>query len=185
MLSESLSQNLMNAALHAGATHSAIVCTGDVVFSESLRDMCAMNTCGHYNACWTCPPAVGPVADWRAKVERRDFGVVVQTVYQLEDSFDFEGMQKAGALHKENYLRALEALREFDLPDLLALNAGSCSLCERCTYPDAPCRMPERAIVSLEACGIDVNNTLVACGLQYNNGRATVSYVGIAFFREP
>lgn len=185
MLENSLSQKLLNAALSAGASRSAIVSTHDVVFNESLRDMCAMNTCGNYNTCWVCPPAVGPVADWRARVEGRDWGVVVQTIYQLEDSFDFEGMVKAGQQHKANYLRALEALRGFELPDMLALNASNCSICERCTYPDAPCRFPDRAIVSVEACGIDVNNTLLACGLQYNNGPATVSYVGIVFFREP
>lgn len=185
MLDQNLADQLKDIALQAGASHSAIVSTKDVVFSESLREMCAMNTCGNYNTCWTCPPAVGPVADWHAKVEGRDWGVVVQTVYQLEDSFDFEGMMKASQLHKENYLRALEAFRQLELPDMLPLNAGNCSICEPCTYPDAPCRFPDRAIVSVEACGIDVNNTLVACGLHYNNGPATVSYVGIVFFREP
>ena len=181
----STATRLMQTVLESGATHTAMVEIGNIVFCESLRDMCAMNSCGHYAKCWVCPPAVGPVADWRARVESYDGGVIVQTVYQLEDSFDFEGMTAASEVHKCNYLAAVEAVRAgFAFKELLTLNAGSCSICATCTYPDAPCRFPDRAIVSVEACGIDVNNTLVSCGLKYNNGKATVSYVGMILFRE-
>jgi predicted metal-binding protein len=184
MISTATANRLTQLVQQAGATHTATVEIPNIVFNESLRDMCAMNSCGKYGTCWVCPPAVGPVEQWRAKVESFDGGVIIQTVYQLEDSFDFEGMGKAAVEHKANFDRAVEAIRtEFADDELLCLNAGSCGICAKCTYPEAPCRFPERAVVSVEACGIDFNNTLVSCGLKYNNGSATVSYVGMVLLK--
>ena len=38
---------------------------------------------------------------------------------------------------------------------------------------------PDKAIASVESYGINVNSLLLNCGLEYNNGINTVSYVGI------
>ena len=38
----------------------------------------------------------------------------------------------------------------------------SCGICKTCTYPDAPCRFPDRARRSMEACGIDVGAAAAA-----------------------
>lgn len=67
---------------------------------------------------------------------------------------------------------------------ILALDAGCCNLCPKCTYPDEPCRHPEEAIPSVEAYGIFVTPMLTACGLKYNNGPDTVSYVGLIILAE-
>jgi predicted metal-binding protein len=65
----------------------------------------------------------------------------------------------------------------------LALSAGACSICETCTYPDGePCRLPEKAMASLESYGIDVAQLIASSGLSYNNGPNTVSYVGVILF---
>lgn len=176
---------LAQTVLECGASYSAVLNVENIVFDEQLRDMCAMNTCGHYDKCWVCPPAIAPVSEWRTKIEGYKQGVLLQTVYQLEDSFDYEGMMAAKDLHTSNFLAAVDAVHSrFNFADLLILNAGSCKLCETCTYPHSPCRFPDKAIVSVEACGIDVNKTLVNCGLKYNNGVATVSYVGMILFKE-
>lgn len=178
-------ERLALAVLECGASHSAIMSVENIVFNEQLRDMCAMNTCGKYDTCWVCPPALAPVSEWRKKIEGFERGVLIQTVYQLEDSFDYEGMVAAKELHTRNFLAAVDAVHsQFDFAELLVLNAGACELCPSCTYPHSPCRFPQKAIVSVEACGIDVNKTLVNCGLKYNNGEATVSYVGMILYKE-
>ena len=67
-------------------------------------------------------------------------------------------------------------------PDLLPLNAGCCTVCKQCTCPDAPCRFPEKAISSMEAYGLLVNQVCTDSGLQYNYGPNTIAYTGCFLF---
>lgn len=170
-------------ALSNGATRAGIVNVTDVQFAESFRDMCVMNSCGKFGTNWMCPPAVGEFAELRDQVLKFSKGLVVQTVYQMEDSFDFEGMMRASDIHEKVFRDVLNQIRRDKLLDpFLPLNAGICKFCEHCTYPDRDCLYPEEAVASLEAYGIDVNALVTACGIPYNNGVASVSYVGAVFF---
>ena len=63
-----------------------------------------------------------------------------------------------------------------------ALGCEGCDICEKCTYPDAPCRFPEKAIPSIEACGISVVELSKLIGLNYNNGPCTVTYFCMILF---
>ena len=176
-------EELMQIALEQGATYSAMIATGDIPFVPELRDCCAQNSCGRHNTCWVGPPAIGEVVDLMAKVRQYAFALVIQTVDQLEDSFDYPGMLEAREHHVTVYQKTLAVVRA-RFPDwkLLPLDAGCCDLCPKCTYPDEPCRFPDEAIPAVEAYGIYVNPMLTACGLHYNNGKDTVSYVGLIIF---
>ena len=102
----------------------------------------------------------------------------------MEDSYDFEGMTKAADIHDGVFGKILEYIRSNeDLPKVFPLNAGACKVCKDCTYPSGkPCRFPDKAVASVEAYGIDVNALLGLCNIPYNNGTATVSYVGLFLF---
>ena len=101
--------------------------------------------------------------------------------YELEDSFDYEGMM-------EGMRDFRDAADEFDrrirglLPDFLLLANERCGRCTKCTYPDAPCRFPEQLHPSLEGYGFVVNELAREAGVRYNNGPATVTYFGGLFF---
>jgi hypothetical protein len=98
------------------------------------------------------PPAIGAVADLIDEVRAYDLALVIQTVGQLEDSFDYEGMVAAKTEHIAVYQKILAAVRTaWPGQPLLALDAGCCDLCPTCTYPDEPCRHPDEAIPSVEA----------------------------------
>src|SRR5450830_259473 len=101
------SNPLTSLALQLGATRAAIVKVSDIQFSESFRDLCEMNSCGKFKTSWMCPPAVGPYEELKNQVLSFDQGLVIQTVYQLEDSFDFEGMMNAVNIHDEVFRRIL------------------------------------------------------------------------------
>jgi hypothetical protein len=45
-----------------------------------------------------------------------------------------------------------------------------------------PCRFPEKAISSVEACGIDVMSLSKSAGVRYNNGKNTVTYIGAVLY---
>ena len=85
------------------------------------------------------------------------------------------GMMEAEAAHKEHFNALHERLLE-TWPGLLALGAGTCTRCRECTYPDAPCRFPEKRVSSMEACGLVVMDTCKANGLGYYYGPQSIAY---------
>ena len=61
-------------------------------------------------------------------------------------------------------------------PGMLPLGAGTCNICKKCSYPDKPCRFPEKRVSSVEAYGMVVNEFAVKNGLKYNYGPNTMTY---------
>lgn len=70
-------------------------------------------------------------------------GIIVQTVGEIEDSLDFEGMQEAEALHKKHFYEMAEKLRKI-CPQVLPLGCGCCTVCKTCAGPEGNCRFPEK-----------------------------------------
>ena len=72
---------------------------------EEVRAMCAANTCRAYGSNWSCPPACGTIAQCAEKMSRFTRGILVQTIGEREDSWDFEAAQEAAENHKERFRR--------------------------------------------------------------------------------
>ncbi len=170
-------ETILQEALDAGFDRSAELLVPDLHFLQEVRDMCQMNRCGAYGKNWACPPGCGSLAECEAQVRQFRKGILVQTIGKLEDSFDFEGMEAASQTFHEHFMAFYKQLKQ-QYPDVLAMGAGGCRLCAKCTYPDEPCRFPDRAIPSMEASGLMVKDVCEACGLAYLNGINTVTYVG-------
>ena len=168
-------QRLEALALEAGFTHAAPLDASTLELKDEVRAMCAANSCGAYGRNWSCPPACGELEALREEVARYHRGLLVQTVGEVEDSLDFEGMMAAEAAHKRRFAALHERLLA-QWPGLLALGAGACTRCKPCTYPDAPCRFPERRVSSMEAYGIVVLEACKANGLQYYYGPRAIAY---------
>lgn len=177
---------LVREALEMGAANAAIANVSDIMFCEDLRNMCSQNLCGKYNTNWMCPPAVGSFSDMREKVLKFKHGLLFQTIYQLEDSFDFEGMMEAKLKHEKVFRKIYDKIeRSNEYSEILALNAGACEICEECSYKAGEkCRFPEKAVPSVESCGINVTELVTCNGIPYNNGVNTVSYVGMILFKK-
>jgi predicted metal-binding protein len=171
-------------ALANGASRAAWVDPVDIPILPELQDYCRQNSCGHYATSWAGPPAIGNVDELSAIVHSCIAGLVVQTIGQLEDAYDYPGMLAAKARHSEIFPAVLAAVRQA-VPEwpTIGLSAGCCSLCGECTYPDQPCLRPDEAIAPVEGYGIYVNAMLTLAGLRYNNGPDTVSYVGLILFK--
>ena len=103
-------------------------------------------------------------------------GILVQTVTELEDEFDWDGMMKAQNRHQEHFHLFLEKLCAFN-PEFLPLGTGCCMICKTCSYPDAPCRFPQKKISSMEACGMVVSEVCRQNRLKYYYGPNTIAYV--------
>ena len=137
--------------------------------------MCASDTCHKYNKCWSCPPGCGSLEECEKKVRNYKYGIIVQTVGELEDALDGESMMETEARHKEYFVEFEKKLREI-YPDMLAIGAGCCTKCKVCTYPDAPCGFPKQAFSSMEAYGMLVTQVCQANGLKYYYGDCTIAY---------
>lgn len=175
-------QELIDIALDAGALKAAVIDVESIVLSASFRDICKSNGCGMYGRCWMCPPDIGEIDALMAEVRRYSHGLLYQTVSEIEDSFDIEGMQDAARKHVHIGQR-LEAFLMLSLGKHLHLSCGGCRICERCAKQDGlPCRDPERAMPPMEGYGIDVYNTCKPTELKYINGQNTVTYFGIVLF---
>ncbi len=153
----------------------------NLCFSDEVRQICESNGCGRYGKTWMCPPGVGAVADWKERIMAYRHAVLFNYVDRIEDSFDFEGMMKIGHDFSA-IIRKVKNDLERDGADFLIFGAGSCQLCQTCTYPDAPCRRPNEAIPSVEACGLYVAKMAEPCGFRYINGQNTVTYFGLIMF---
>lgn len=151
-------------------------------FLPEVREMCAADKCHSYARNWTCPPACGDISTILDKVTTYKYGVLVQTVGSLEDSFDFESMTDTLEKHRSQFEMMITRLRP-DHPDMLPMSAGACTKCESCTYPGEPCRFPELAYPSMEAYGLWVSQVCTDNNTAYNYGPLTVSYTSCFLLR--
>ena len=172
-------------AVRLGAAKAVIIPAEQVVLSAEFTKICESNSCGRYGRCWMCPPEIGDIEPLMEKVRGYRYGLLYQTISELEDSFDIEGMFEAGAAHAQLSQRLDAALKRRNLTGFLHLSCGGCHLCERCSKLDnLPCRHPDKALSSLEGYGIDVYSTTKDTPLSYINGENTVTYFGAVFFSE-
>lgn len=166
----------------AGFTAWAPLNGAHVELRQQVRDMCAANSCGQYGKRWSCPPGCGSLDDCRAALAEYGGGILVQTVGEVEDSFDFEAMAAIEAEHKAHFGRMYASLRRRGVP-ALALGAGCCTKCQTCTYPDAPCRFPKEMVSSMEAYGMLVSQVCQSGGLPYYYGPGRLAYTGCFLIR--
>ncbi len=180
---ESRIQELREEALMLGAFRAEIIDAGVIVTDASFRKLCEANACGNYGKNHMCPPNAGDIYVLMEKVKQYDRALVYQTVWNLEDSYDFEGMMEAGKRHNDLMQKLREKTREENLAEPLHLGAGGCRVCEVCAArTQEPCRFPDQAVASLETYGIDVSQLAKASGMRYTNGKDTVTYFGGIFF---
>lgn len=168
-------EQLAKMAEAAGFSAWAELDAATVELKPEVRDMCAVNSCGQYGKRWSCPPGCGTLEQCSARLKGCSRGILVQTCGDIEDGFDFEAMMEIEADHKDHVNQMYQALREAGT-QVLALGAGCCTVCAKCTYPDEPCRFPEKMISSMEAYGMVVLEVCRANGLQYYYGADKMAY---------
>ena len=177
-------ERLTEKVLQLGAYKACIINAKDIPTDVIFRSMCESNACGKFGKNYQCPPHVGNIEDLIKKVYSFDKILVYQTVTELEDSYDFEGMMKAGDAHN-HLVQTIRAYVQETFPNMkvLHLGAGGCRICKNCgVLTNEPCRFPELAIGSLEAHGINVSQLAEKSNMKYINGQNTVTYFGAILF---
>jgi len=168
-------KDLAEIAKTSGFTHYSPLDVSTLEFMQEIRDMCNAKQCRNYDTSWSCPPACASIDDMRERVQKYKEGILVQTVGELEDSLDWDGIMEIGAVHKQNFGKMRETLN-INFQNIMALGAGECKICDKCTYPDNPCRYPDKMETSMEACGLFVSKVCTDNNLGYNYGPEKMAF---------
>ena len=174
---------LCRAAIDAGAHRASVIPVDLVETDRSFRTLCEQNVCGCYGRNWMCPPDAGAIDELIPVLRSYPYILVYQSVGQLEDSYDFEGMAASAVKHCDLMYKVNEYMKKQEFGRILCLGAGGCRICPVCArQTNEPCRHPDRATPSLEAYGVNVSTLAKAAGMKYINGQNTVTYFGAVLF---
>ncbi|MDR2798733.1 MAG: DUF2284 domain-containing protein [Treponema sp.] len=164
-------------ALSCGFSHVGDLDAGTIRVRTEVRDSCEENKCRAYRTNWACPPGCGTLGECEQRIRNYRQGLILQTTGMLEDSLDYESMERIALEHGKN-LDAFRGRIQIRYPSCLVIGAGACRRCEECTYPHEPCRFPKQMICSMEAMGMLVSEVCKDNKLPYYYGPNTLTYIG-------
>ena len=167
--------DVMSLAWASGFTQVSELNVAALEFLPEVREMCAADRCQSFHRSWSCPPACGTLEEAAKTASGYQQGILVQSTATLEDEFDVETMQETEGVHKKRFYALSETVRQL-YPDCLPMAAGACRICQTCTYPDAPCRFPEKLIPSMEAYGLFVSRVCEQSNTKYYYGPQTITF---------
>ena len=172
---------LLQLVQERGFSQYGILSTEGLQFRTEVREMCASDRCHLYGRSWKCPPACGSLEEIREEAKRFRKGIVLQMTGQMEDDYDIETMMETEVTLKKKVLALVEELKKQGY-EVLPMSAGGCTLCKECTYPDAPCRFPDKAYPSMEAYGLVVSDCCTMAGVKYYYGPKTITFSACILF---
>ena len=170
-------ESLKQLALDCGFSHVGDLDADTIEVRTEVRSACAENKCQVYGKNWVCPPACGTLEECGQKIHAYKRGLILQSTGELEDSFDFEGIQELGERHSKVFDKFADEVKKM-YPDALILGDGACRRCKTCTYPDAPCRFPDKQSSAMEAFGMRVSEVCQKNNIPYYYGPGTLTLVG-------
>ena len=67
--------------------------------------------------------------------------------------------------------------------EMQVLSTESCAICEKCAYPDAPCRHPDRMFPCIESYGILVTEPAEKNGITFMSGSGLVTWFSLILYK--
>ncbi len=150
-------------------------------FSERVRHICETE-CPMYGKTWACPPGVGSVEACVARCRTYPEALLLTTVTEVRDIADMEETLATRAEHEAVTREAEKLLRAQGL-ETYVLSTEACVICEKCAYPDAPCRFPDKMYPCVESHAILVTDVAEQYGIEFISGNV-VTWFSILFYRE-
>ena len=150
-------------------------------FSERVRHVCETE-CPMYGKTWACPPGVGSVEACVARCRAYPEALLLTTAAEVRDIADMEETLATRAGHEAVAREAEKLLRAQGL-ETFVLSTEACAICEKCAYPDAPCRFPDKMYPCVESHAVIVTDIAEQCGIEFISGNA-VTWFSILFYRE-
>ena len=143
----------------------AFIKTDELLFSERVRYICETE-CPMYNTTWACPPAVGTVEACQKRVMAFEEGLLIATITEVSDIANIAETLATRSDHEEITRQVLSMVRK-QAAQTLTLSTEACAHCAHCTWPDAPCRLPDRMFPCVESHGILVTDLAEKHGIAF------------------
>ena len=102
----------------------------DILFSDKVRYICEKE-CPRYGKSWSCPPAVGEVADCKKHCISYQYALVFTTLSEVEDIDDMEETLATRPEHEEVVHAICQELEQLS-EAYFALSSESCAICSQC-----------------------------------------------------
>ena len=155
--------------------------TAELEFSERIRRVCEQE-CPMYGKTWACPPAVGTVEECRARCLSYPHALMMTSITEVSDIANLEETLATRAPHEE-LTRQVTQLVRAQCADTLTLSTESCVHCARCTWPDAPCRFPDKMYPCVESHGILVTALAEKHDIDFQAGGNLVTWFSLIFYK--
>ena len=156
-----------------GFTGAIAVSSEAVVCDEDIRALCAPDKCGNYGSGWICPPGCGSIEKCRDTVKGYKNALLLQSLSENVDYSSGDELMKITLEHNNLAKKLFEEIRKGE-GDAYLLTTGGCDICEKCTFPDEPCRVPDKNRGSLSAFGINVAKLCEKAGMEYSFTPGTI-----------
>ena len=157
------------------------ITTDELVFAGRVRYICE-HECPMYNTTWACPPAVGTVEACKARVTAFREGLMIATITEVSDIANI-GETLATRADHEAITHEISQLIAEKSSETLTLSTEACALCEKCAWPDAPCRHPDRMFPCVESHGILVTDLAERHGIDFLAGSNLVTWFSLIFYK--
>lgn len=122
----------------------------DLIFDLKVREMCKW--CKRYGKKATCPPHIESVEYYSTVLEKFKHGIIYYDFFPTGGDAEEVGYKSSMEIYKKVTDKRIQLFAEGHYL-IMVLGAGSCKLCDRCTFP---CHIPDQGIIPVEATGIDV-----------------------------
>ena len=155
--------------------------TKDLVFSEKVRHICR-EECPQYGKSWACPPAVGTVEECETRCRSYPRALLITSMTEVEDISNME-LTLSKRVEHETLTRQVHALFREQGVEPLVLSTESCAVCEQCSYPDGPCRCPDKMFPCVESHGILVTELAEKYGIEFQAGGNIVTWFSLILYR--
>jgi len=156
-------QEICELAKELGFIHAESLEPSQIVTARWVGLKCRYG-CANYNASWCCPPAAPDLETTRALLSEYQLALLLIRENTNEHFYRNSSEKRRRQIQHWKSTVALERklflmgyYKAFGLP------AEACALCKECAYPKQ-CKFPNEKRPSVEACSIDVFQTLKNLG---------------------
>ena len=155
--------------------------TEELVFTPRVRYVCETE-CPQYGKSWACPPGVGTVEECETRCKSYPNGLLITTMTEVRDIADIEETLATRPDH-EAVTREVAALVRAEGHETYVLSTESCAICEKCAYPDGPCRYKDKMYPCVESHGILVTELAESYGIEFQAGSNVVTWFSLILYR--
>lgn len=121
-------------------------------FDNKVREMC--KSCKRFGASAQCPPHLESVEYYKKLLPSYKYGIIYYETFDCSNKENWKEIGRASSLFlSEHLLKVRTKLFSEGHTFINVFGAGSCKVCEKCQFP---CRFPDKAVVPLEATGLNV-----------------------------